>query len=523
LIKQVEIKILPKDLTDEAFVTTALINAAGAKRADVVATRVLKRSIDARSRQPLYILRGEVAIGETFTDQPPVHASYQNVASAASVIIVGAGPAGYFAALECLILGLKPIVLERGKDIRARRRDLRAIQQFGIVHPHSNYCFGEGGAGTYSDGKLYTRSSKRGDIEKVLHQLVEHNATTDILVDAHPHIGSNKLPDIVANIRKTIFEYGGEVHFDTFVTDFILEDNVMTGVIDEGGRKFSGSAVILATGHSARDIYILLDQKGVKIEAKPFALGVRIEHAQSYIDELQYKQSPREENLPAASYKAVCQVNGAGVFSFCMCPGGLIVPSATAPGEIVVNGMSLSRRDSPFSNSGFVTSIELEELDKLGYKGTFASMQFQQEVEQSLFQAGDGSQKAPAQRVSDFVQGKLSTDLYETSYIPGLFSAEMHKLLPSHIADRLRKGITEINKKMRGYLTDNANIVGTESRTSSPIRIPRDPSTFMHPEVSGLFPCGEGPGYAGGILSAAMDGQNAAKGVMAYLLSNKVL
>jgi uncharacterized protein len=521
MIKQVEIKILPQYLTDEAYINNAFINAASVKKAEVTATRILKRSIDARSRQPIFILRGEVAIGELFNDAIRIAESYRKVEDAEKVIIIGAGPAGYFAALECLILGLKPIVLERGKDTRARRRDLRAIQQFGVVDPHSNYCFGEGGAGTYSDGKLYTRSGKRGSIEKVLYQLVEHGATPDILVDAHPHIGSNKLPDIVANIRKTIETYGGEVHFDTFVTDFIIDNHHMKGAIDDKGNKYVGSAVILATGHSARDIFTLLHARNVKIEAKPFALGVRIEHAQTYIDELQYKQSPREENLPAASYKAVCQVNGLGVFSFCMCPGGLIVPASTSPGELVVNGMSLSRRDSPFSNSGFVTSIELEELQKMGFSGVFASMLFQQEVEQRLFNAGDGSQKAPGQRVQDFVEGKLSTDLKETSYIPGIYSAEMHKLLPQNVSDRLRKGIVEINKKMKGYLTQNANIIGTESRTSSPIRIPRDPMTYMHPEIKGLFPSGEGPGYAGGILSAAMDGQNAARGVLAYLTESR--
>jgi hypothetical protein len=519
MIKQVEIKILPIHLTDEEYIRSSLINAANVKRTEVGDIRILKRSIDARSKQPLYVIKGELAIGEKFTEVEPVSSQYKNIHDAPNIIIVGSGPAGYFAALECLILGLKPIILERGKDTRSRRRDLRAIQQFGVVNPHSNYCFGEGGAGTYSDGKLYTRSGKRGSIEKVLHQLVEHGATSDILIDAHPHIGSNKLPEIVANIRMTIEKHGGTIHFDTLVTDLIIEDKVIKGVIDENGNKYEGLAVILATGHSARDIYLMLNKYGVKIEAKPFALGVRIEHAQSYIDQLQYKQSPREEYLPAASYKAVCQVNGMGVFSFCMCPGGLIIPAATSPGEIVVNGMSLSRRDSPFSNSGFVTSIELEELDKMGYKGKFAAMQFQGEVEQSLFQAGDGSQKAPAQRVLDFVGGKLSNDLYETSYIPGLFSAPMHKLLPKQVADRLRKGITEINKKMRGFLTHDANIIGTESRTSSPIRIPRNPHTYMHPEIKGLFPSGEGPGYAGGILSAAMDGQNSARGAFAYILN----
>ncbi len=517
MIKTVEIKVLPKDINDIELIKEAAIKRTGIATKDITGFKIIKKSIDARSRQPLYILKADLAIKENFQEELPVHTTYKRVDNAESIIIIGAGPAGYFAALECLCQGYKPIVLERGKDTRARRRDLRAIQQFGIVDPHSNYCFGEGGAGTYSDGKLYTRSTKRGSIEKVLKQLTEHGANADILVDAHPHIGSNKLPDIVANIRNTIVEFGGEVHFNTYITDLIIEGNTIKGAISSSGDKFHGKATMIATGHSARDIYELLHKKNILIEAKPFALGVRIEHAQSYIDFMQYKQNPREENLPAASYKAVCQVEGNGVFSFCMCPGGLIVPASTSPGELVVNGMSLSRRDSPFSNSGFVTSISLEELDTMGFKGVFASMDFQKSVEQKMFNAGDGTQKAPAQRVSDFVKGSLSSALYDTSYIPGIYSAPMHELLPKNISDRLRKGIVEINKKMKGYLTQEANVIGTESRTSSPIRIPRDNASLMHPQIKGLFPCGEGAGYAGGILSAAMDGQNVIKAMVDFL------
>ena len=338
------------------------------------------------------------------------------------------------------------------------------------------------------------------------------------MIDAHPHIGSNKLPQIVANIRKTIEEAGGEIHFNSFVTDFKTESNRIKTAVLENAKEFKGDFFVLATGHSARDIYNLINSKKWLLEAKPFALGVRIEHPQQFIDLKQYNQKIRDENLPAASYKAVCQINGSGVFSFCMCPGGLVVPAATAPGEIVVNGMSLSKRDSPYANSGFVTSIETEELIKKGYKGTFGNLNFQREVEQNMFNAGDGSQKAPAQRVSDFVRGKLSSSLNDTSYIPGLFSAPLHELLPDFVAERLRAGIIEVDKKMKGYLTANANVIGVESRTSAPIRIPRNSTTLSHPDVINLFPCGEGPGYAGGILSAAMDGQRVAKAIHSLIL-----
>ena len=400
--------------------------------------------------------------------------------------------------------------------MRSRRRDLRAIQQFGEVNPHSNYCFGEGGAGTYSDGKLYTRSHKRGNIEKALKLLVEHGAAADILVDAHPHIGSNKLPKIVGNIRETIRHFGGEIHFDSQVTDLIIKDGEIKGVIVNDQEEQLAEAVILATGHSARDIYQLLAKKGVEIEAKPYALGVRIEHPQPLIDSIQYRQKPRERDLPAASYRLACQVNGRGVFSFCMCPGGLVVPAATAPGELVVNGMSMSKRDSPFANSGTVVAVEVEDLLPYQQHGIFAGLAFQQEIEQRMWQAGDGSQKAPAQRLTDFVNAKTSKNLPATSYIPGLFEAPLHELLPKSIFERLRQGVQQFGKQMKGYYTSEANVIGTESRTSSPIRIPRDRETYMHTSIHGLFPCGEGAGYAGGIISAAMDGQNVARAVARF-------
>ena len=402
-------------------------------------------------------------------------------------------------------------MLDRGKDAQARRRDLRAIQQFGVVNPHSNYCFGEGGAGTYSDGKLYTRSVKRGSIQKALRLFVEHGAKSDILSEAHPHIGSNKLPGVVQNMRQTILHYGGEVHFEQCVVDLILKDGKILGVETEStagakGGTWLADAVILATGHSARDIYRLLHKKGILIEAKPFALGVRVEHPQALIDNIQYKQNQRSDELPAASYSLVCQAAGRGVFSFCMCPGGLIVPASTSPGEIVVNGMSMSRRDSPFANSGVVTSVEMEDLLPWAQHGPFAAMEFQAEAEQRLFAAGDGTQKAPALRLPDFIQGKFSRDLPKTSYIPGIYAAPLFELLPDFIYQRLREGLADFGRQMRGYHTEEAIVVATESRTSAPVRIPRNPETLMHPQVEGLYPCGEGAGYAGGIISAAMDG-----------------
>lgn len=506
--KQIEIAINPDQIDDASFILKRLSSKLKIASEDIWDWKVVRRSIDARGRRPVYRLRVDAYIEERMDIPIPPLGTLTQVGDRPEVIIIGAGPAGYFAGIQAIQLGLKPIILERGKAVQQRRRDLRAIQQFGEVNPHSNYCFGEGGAGTYSDGKLYTRSHKRGNIQEILELLVAHGASTDILIDAHPHIGSNKLPKIISAMRETIEAYGGEVRFDHFVTNIIIEDATVKGVICKDQEVIPARSVVLATGHSARDIFTLLESKGVAMEAKDFALGVRIEHKQSFIDQKQYNQEIREENLPAAAYRVATQVDDNGVFSFCMCPGGLIVPAATSPGELVVNGMSLSRRDSPFSNSGFVTSISIEELADQGYTGLYAALDFQKDVEQTLFKAGDGSQKAPAQRALDFVNGVVSPTLNETSYIPGLWSAPMHKLLPEFVYKRLRLGLIQIDKKMKGYLTNEANIVGTESRTSSPIRIPRDKDTYQHPEVKGLFPCGEGAGYAGGILSAAIDGRN---------------
>ncbi len=516
-MKEIEIRVSPEEAHDNAAILKATAFKAGISEHQIKDLKIIRRSIDARGRDAVFQLRIVYYTEGVHSPEPALLDSFKNVADATPVLIVGAGPAGYFAALELIELGYKPIVLDRGKDAQARRRDLRAIQQFGVVNPHSNYCFGEGGAGTYSDGKLYTRSQKRGSIEKSLRLFVEHGATSDILTDAHPHIGSNKLPQVVQNMRQTIVHYGGEVRFDSFVTDFILREGHIIGVVVNDKEEYIADAVIVATGHSARDIYELCHKRGVTIEAKPFALGVRIEHPQSLVDNVQYKTPHRGKYLPAASYSLVCQAEGRGVFSFCMCPGGLVVPAATAPGEIVVNGMSMSRRDSEYANSGTVVAIELEDLTQYDKHGVFATMMFQKEVEQRMFQAGDGSQKAPAQRLTDFVNRKVSATLPSTSYIPGLLSAPMHDILPPPLFKRLRAGVLQFGKMMKGYMTEDANVIGTESRTSSPVRIPRNAETYMHEDVKGFFPCGEGAGYAGGIISAAMDGQNVAKAVVKYL------
>ncbi|MEZ5042710.1 MAG: FAD-dependent oxidoreductase [Saprospiraceae bacterium] len=516
MYKEVELKLLPSEVDNNAFIKKQAAVACNWKETAIDDIQLLKRSVDARGKQPLVRLRVKVYSGEKSSPEPALLDLLQDVHDQKEVIVVGAGPAGYFAGLELIELGLKPIILDRGKDVQTRRRDLRAIQQFGTVDPDSNYCFGEGGAGTYSDGKLYTRSHKRGNIEKALRLLVEHGAKSDILIDAHPHIGSNKLPLIVANIRETIRHYGGEVHFNSQVTDFLIKASKVKGVVVNNEKEYLADAIILATGHSARDIYYLLAKKGVKMEAKPYALGVRIEHPQSLIDSVQYRQNPREEGLPAASYRLACQVADRGVFSFCMCPGGLVVPAATAPGELVVNGMSMSKRDSPFANSGTVVAVELEDLAPYADHGLFAGLAFQQAVEQKMWQAGDGTQKAPAQRLIDFAEGRLSKDLPGSSYIPGLFSAPLHELLPTSIYQRLQQGVKQFGLQMKGYFTQEANVIGTESRTSAPIRIPRDRDTLMHEDIQGFFPCGEGAGYAGGIISAAMDGQNVAKAVARF-------
>ena len=514
----IEIRVNPDYRDDHEFVLARAIEQSGLDP-EKAGARILRRSIDARGQSVKYAFRVEV--WDNADQAPPAEPdmNYPELNGTGTAHIIGAGPAGYFAALEFLKHGIKPVIFERGKDVQSRRRDLRAIQQFGTVDPDSNYCFGEGGAGTYSDGKLYTRSTKRGDVAGILRTLVEHGAKSDILIDAHPHIGSNKLPGIIAEIRNTILEHGGEIHFGARVTDLVITERHVSKVILADGREFEVDNLILATGHSARDIYSMLQARNVRLEFKPFALGVRIEHPQALIDRIQYSLAERGPHLPAASYSLACQVDNRGVFSFCMCPGGLIVPAATAPGEIVLNGMSLSRRDSAYANAGTVVSVDEKMIRReLGKRevGALDGVAFQARVEKACFDAGDGSQKAPAQRLADFVDGRLSADLPDSSYIPGIYSYPVADLLPNPITKTLRAGIREFGRRMRGYLTNEAVVVATESRTSSPVRIPRDKKTLMHPDVGGLFPCGEGAGFAGGIISAAIDGQNVARAVVRY-------
>ncbi|MFK8055909.1 MAG: NAD(P)/FAD-dependent oxidoreductase [Saprospiraceae bacterium] len=515
MYKEVEVKLSPDHINDPASLERAIAKTAKVQRP--FTHKILRKSIDARGSTAVFRLRVGVAKDEELPSTASYRSSYSTGEGRPEVHIIGAGPAGYFAALECLEQGLRPIVLDRGVDVRARRRDLKAIQQDGIVNPHSNYCFGEGGAGTYSDGKLYTRAHKRGSIRKVLHLLVEHGAQEDILQDAHPHIGSNKLPHIIAAMRATIEGCGGEVRFGQYVTDITAEKGRVASISFADETSIEVQHVILATGHSARDIYELFSRKQWTLEAKEFALGVRIEHPQALIDKQQYGTSPRHENLPAASYSLATQVEETGVFSFCMCPGGLIVPAATAPGELVVNGMSLSRRDSPYANSGFVTAVDEKDWAAFEVHGELAGLAYQRDAERRIFEAGDGSQKAPAQLIEDFIAGRLSPKLNPTSYIPGLYSAPIHELLPAPVAARLQKGLKQLTKKIKGYTTNAGQIVGIESRTSSPVRIPRDKETLQHQDVAGLYPCGEGAGFAGGILSAAMDGQKVAKMIAATI------
>lgn len=478
---------------------------------------VLKRSIDARQRAIKINLKVLVFfLGEPVIEIPVELPEYPNVHHAREVIVVGAGPAGLFAALQLIELGLKPIVIERGKDVRGRRRDLKAINRDHIVHEDSNYCFGEGGAGTYSDGKLYTRSKKRGDVDRILKLLVGFGASDDILIEAHPHIGTNKLPQIIQDIREKIRVCGGIVLFETRVTDFIIKSNTIRGIVTQSGETIEADAVILATGHSARDIFELLHQKSVLIEAKPFALGVRAEHPQALIDTIQYKCDVRGDYLPPAPYSIVKQINGRGMYSFCMCPGGVIAPCATSPGEVVTNGWSPSKRDQATANSGIVVELRLEDFKPFQRFGPLAGMEFQKSIEQNAWKLAGETQRVPAQRMVDFTQHKVSASIPKTSYVPGTTSVELGEVFPGFLTQTLREGFVDFGKTMRGYLTNEAILHAPESRTSSPVRIPRNPETLQHVQIKGLYPCGEGAGYAGGIVSAAIDGEKCALQVRAY-------
>jgi hypothetical protein len=517
--QQILLRLTPSQAAAPQQVTEAIAQHTGHSPAQVSGYHILKQSLDARSRQPIVQLTVQAFINEPFVQRSftPIH--FPDVTHARhAAIIIGAGPAGLFAALRLLEQGIKPIILERGKDVRARRRDLAAMNKEGIVNPESNYCFGEGGAGTYSDGKLYTRSTKRGNLNRILSLLVQFGANERILYEAHPHIGTNKLPQIINAIRAQLLACGASFYFEEKVNGLIIQNDTITGVRTAAGHSFSADAVILATGHSARDIFHLLHQQKILIEAKPFALGVRIEHPQALIDSIQYHcplTSGRGDFLPPAAYSLVQQVTGRGAFSFCMCPGGIIAPAATAPGEIVVNGWSPSKRNNPWANSGMVVSIEAEDLRAFGQYGPLAALYFQQEVEQRAFTAGGGALVAPAQRMTDFVAGKASSTLPACSYLPGVRSVTLADVLPPFVYDTLGKAFLAFGKKMKGYFTSEAIVVATESRTSSPVRIPRQADTLQHPQVKNFYPCGEGAGYAGGIISAAMDGERVAEQIIA--------
>lgn len=514
--KTLQLTVSPQSGYDKSSLKTYLSQKYKWPEADIELI-ITKKSIDARQKNVKINIEADVYLNEQLPDRIQYSRPAFHVKDAPPVIIVGAGPAGLFAGLRLIEFGLKPILLERGKDVQSRRRDLAAINKDHLVNPDSNYCFGEGGAGTYSDGKLYTRSKKRGSIQRILEVLFAHGAREDILSDAHPHIGTNKLPKLVANLRQSILEAGGEIHFESRVADLIIKNQSIEGVVTAEGHTLQGKAVILATGHSARDIFELLQQKNIHLEFKPFALGVRLEHPQALIDSIQYHCDNRGPYLPAAAYslvhQATYQEQKRGVFSFCMCPGGFIVPAATAPGEIVVNGMSPSRRDSKYANSGIVVSIGEEDVKAFADKGALKGMYFQQMVEQRAFSIANQTQSAPAQRMVDFTQNKMSASLNDTSYIPGLTSANMNDVLPDLVSNSLKIAFKAFGKKMKGYFTNEAQLIGVESRTSSPVRIPRDADTLQHIQISGLFPCGEGAGYAGGIVSAAMDGERCAEKV----------
>lgn len=514
--RSINLSLSPKQAADRELYLTLAARAAGVERSRIALARIVKRSIDARKRSPKVNLTVELFIDDERQPEP-VRFDYPDVSGATPVVVVGSGPAGLFASLRLIELGFRPLLLERGHDVSARKRDIAAINRNGDIDPDSNYAFGEGGAGTFSDGKLFTRSKKRGDYHKALQTLVFHGASPEILYEAHPHIGTDKLPRIISRIRATIASCGGEAVFDARVTDLELRDGQLTGVWC-GDTLIEGAAVVLATGHSAHDIYELLHRRGIRLEAKPFAMGVRIEHPQPLIDSIQYHAPRRDEWLPAASYSLVSQVGGRGVYSFCMCPGGFIVPAMTDAAQSVINGMSPSHRNSPYANSGIVTEIRLADFEHLRPEhGELAGLRFQQQLEQAARRHGGDRQIAPAQRVADFVSGRRSADLPRCSYIPGITPSELHRWMPSFLSGALREGIASFGRRMRGFVTNEAVVVGVESRTSTPVRIPRDPLSLMHPVTRGLFPCGEGAGYAGGIISAALDGERIAEAVARYV------
>ncbi len=515
MIKEVTLRIHPDFINDSFFIKKQISKKIKLKFDRIFGYKIKRKSIDARKRIPIFVLQVEIYI-DKFPSENKINFNYNFPSKGKKVIVVGSGPAGLFGALYLLENGITPIVLERGKKIRERRKDIRKINIEHKVNLNSNYCFGEGGAGTFSDGKLYTRSTKRGDVGRILEIFVFHGADKNITFEAHPHIGSDKLPQIIESIRKTILENGGEVRFNSQVTDLILSNNKINGVVVNSSDEIFADAVLLATGHSARDVYYMLEKHKIRLEPKSFAMGVRIEHPQNLINEIQYHSKIKHPNLPTATYTLKTQINKKGVFSFCMCPGGILVPASTGENELVLNGMSVSKRNSQFANSGLVVTVNEEDWNEFNNRGIFAGLEFQKYFERMCFNEGGKSQIAPAQRITDFVAGKISETLPQTSYKPGTVSRPLHKIIPKTISERLQKSLLEFDKKMRGYFTKEAQILAPESRTSSPIRIPRN-DKFMHVEVDGLFPAGEGAGYAGGIVSAAIDGENCAKGICDYL------
>ena len=516
MIGEYQIRVLPEVAADSDKIKRHLLEEKGVE--GINAIRILKRSIDARQRTIFVNLTVRAYINEQPEELAYTPVQYQDVSDKPQVVVVGAGPGGLFAALRLIELGLRPIVIERGKDVHQRKLDIANISRNQIVDGESNYSFGEGGAGAYSDGKLYTRSKKRGNVEKILNVFCQHGASTDILVDAHPHIGTDKLPGVIENMRKTILRCGGEVHFQTRMDAIIIRQNKVVGILTQTGEEFRGP-VILATGHSARDVYAWLYANGVEIEAKGIAVGVRLEHPSHRIDQIQYHRGEgRGKYLPAAEYSFVTQVRGRGVYSFCMCPGGIVVPAATGPEQIVVNGMSPSHRNTAWSNSGMVVELRPEDINDLD-DTPLKMMRYQADLERLCWMQGNYKQTAPAQRMADFVNGRLGSSLPESSYAPGLIPSPLHFWMPDFIADRLRDGFRHFGKQSHGFLTNEAIVIGVETRTSSPVRILRDNDSLQHVRVQGLFPCGEGAGYAGGIVSAAIDGERCAEAVIKYIES----